>query len=385
MHAFYTYCKNGAHGNAVGDFWALGDGWKITKNRNKASTATTSVSLRAIAAWCKQYNFDVRRFFTPLISTVQIIDRDGYPIFEGALTSTPAFSLEDIDAKVDLEFGDAIWMLSNDVVVPIASYNQSLDSMIKQEITNAIARSNKPSNITPWFITIGAHWDALAVVQNTVDSVKNLQDFVLERTNNTQGAGQFDIYADANSGIECWKNLGNDTSNSVTIEYPDRGQRGGAQKLDFAAWSNYWSDIFMSGAGNGYGAGGGTITSAKCNTAANANTGYSRRSAQNSSVSAQATLDAQASGYLAWTAKAFSTPTAQINAELFEIRDHRDGGDLWVGDTVGVHISDNFAQFLPIETYTKLRVNAIELDYDQEARATATISFVDPTPDLGSQ
>lgn len=377
MLAVFSYDKaRGA--TAIGDFWAIGQNWKINKNRNKASTASCDVSLRKIAAWCAQYNFDVTRFFTPLRASVQIFDKNNVAIFEGFLTATPALALEGIDASVNLVFGDAIWVLTNDIVVPPKIYNTALSNAINTEINSAISRASSAG--APWGISVGGHQDALATMEDSVTDVKNLADFVLQRTNNVDGAGQFDVYATGNSVLEIWKNLGTDITSSREISFPDFGQPGGAQKLDFPEWSNYFSDVFVTGAGNGYGASGGAITSSRRSAGALANTGYSRFSRQDSSISVQTTLDAHASAYLAYTAKAFSTPTATVNADLLNFCDHRDGGDFWVGDTVAITVDDNFAQYFPVTSGYTFRVDAIALEYDQQARSTATINFVDPNP-----
>ena len=94
----------------IGDLYPICDGgFSFGKKRNEAVPIKFSVSLRMLNQWCKTLDFDIRRMFTPLRSSVRIVNTQnnitGMPT-GGWLSSTPAFSFGNMaDTNVEFEFG----------------------------------------------------------------------------------------------------------------------------------------------------------------------------------------------------------------------------------------------------------------------------------------
>lgn len=377
IQLLYTYDK--ANGGAtVGDIFSIAQSLKWTKRRNAVSTISFSISMRKLRSWCKQYNFDVTRFFTPIKSSVVLISDDGEAVIGGYLSETPEFSFTtDPDATASFSFVDGLGLATGFILKPVQSFTNALSDQLVSGVNQAITASTAAG--APWPISVGSHIDTLDAVTNTVSSPKKLSDFLTERTDNTTGAGPFDVYFDAYGVFEIWDPLGTNVSSTTILTWPDTGAKGGCKSISFPAWSNYYSNIFMSGSGNGYGDDGGTIISRKVNNDTIANTGYYEEAVQDSSISDQTTLDSSATSYLRYTSKPFSNPTITIDGDNYKFYDHRLGGTLWVGDTVALDVSSGLASILPIDTTSLFRVDTIAGTVDRQGKASITLTFVDPT------
>lgn len=378
----YTYDK-ASGGQVVGDIFSIAQSLRWTKKRNAISTIQFSISLRKLSSWCAQYNFDIARFFTPIKSSVVIISSDGEAVIGGYLSATPEFSFtNNPDAVAQFNFVDGLGLCVGYHLKPVQNFNEALSAQLVAAVNQALTAANNAG--APWPISVGSHIDSLASVQNTISAVKKLSDFLTERTNNTTGAGPFDVYFDPYGVFEIWNPLGTDVSNTTTISWPDNGQRGGAKAINFPAWDNYYSNIFLTGSGNGYGADGGAIISQKKNSNTIANTGFFEEASQDSSIQSQSVLDNAATQYLRYTATPFSSPKVTLDGEQFKIYDHRLGGNLWIGDTVALDVSSGLAALLPIEQFAKLRIDTITGTVDRQGRTAAELTFVDPTGSTGA-
>lgn len=377
IQILYTYDR--ADGEApIGDIFPICQNLAWSKKRNAVDTISFSISLRELRDWCRARRFDITRFFTPIRSSVVVTATGGAAILGGFLAATPEFSFGDsADAVAQFSFSGWLGLATGYYLQPVQNFNSPLNAQLVAGLNQALSAANSAG--APWPLSIGSHIDTLATVQNTVDSVKKLADFLTERTDNTTGAGPFDIYFDEAGAFEVWQNYGYDVSASAIISFPDDGQIGGAKTLDFPAWDNYFSDVFLTGSGNGYGDGGAAITSAKRNAATVANTGFYEYATSISDISDQNTLDARATAFLRYTAEPFATPRATIDGDQFRIYDHRYGGNLWVGDTVAVELSANLAELLPIEQFATFRIDSIDATVDGNGRTLATLNLIDPT------
>lgn len=130
----------------VGDLYPICDGgFSFGKKRNEAVPIKFSVSLRMLNQWCETLDFDIRRMFTPLRSSVRIINTQGnitgMPT-GGWLSSTPAFSFGNMaDTNVEFEFMDWLGMTAGAFLIPPYSYNQPFNLVAKNAIESIVERT----------------------------------------------------------------------------------------------------------------------------------------------------------------------------------------------------------------------------------------------------
>lgn len=358
-------------GDAIGDLWPYcNEGLSFGKYRNAVGSIEVSISLRAIAAWCNARNFDVKRLFTPLRSTV-VLFIDGAPAHGGWLAATPEFTLAEApDATASLSFVDYLGLTAGSYIHPLVTYGPiPFNQLAVQFVQQVVTRTAQAGRSWPISASV-ADTDTLASVQGTIDALKTLKDFLLERTDNTQGTQTFDVLFDAFGAMQVRKHYGYDITKSAIFSYPDTGGRFGVKAIKLPAWDNYVSDYYLSGAGNGYkdasGEGGTVITSQVRNNATIVNTGYWEGASSESDINQQATLNARASSFVRNTDKAFATPTITIDGDAFKPYPHEEGGNLWMGDTVRVNLAQWAVDILPLDLTQKWRIANVDGTIDAQ-------------------
>lgn len=368
-------------GDAIGDLWPYcTNGLSFGKYRNAVGQIGIKLSLRAIAAWCASRNFDVKRMFTPIRSTV-VLYIDGAPAHGGWLAATPEFTLADApDAEAPLTFVDWLGLTAGGYIHPLQTYalapfNQHAVNYAQQVITQSAIAGRV------WPISAAlANTDTLTSVLGTIDSAKSLKDFLLERADNTTGTQSFDVLFDAYGAMQVRSHYGYDITASAVFSYPDTGGRFGVKSITLPAWDDYTSDYYLSGAGNGYGdstgAGGTVITANAHNAATIANTGYWEGASSESDISDQTTLDAKASSYVKNTDKPFALPAITIDADPFLLYPHEEGGNLWVGDTVRVNLAQWAADILPLDLSQDMRIQNVDATIDPQEHIEATLTMM---------
>ncbi len=365
----------------VGDLYPIcNNGFGYGIERNSVRNIGFSLSLRRLASWCNTLNFDIRRMFTPLrssIKIVQVITGVEYDIQGGFLGSTPPFTFGSLsDATVQFEYVGWLGMTAGAYLIPPYSYNQPFNLVAKTAIETVVARTLSAGR--QWPITVGTS-DTLATVEGSLEAPKTLKDFLLERSDNTTGTGNYDVYADPDGKITLYTRYGLDVSDTTTFAYPDKGGKYDLKSLDFEAWQNYISNIFLTGAGNGYASTSGLEGAALFSTAQNDDTidniGYWQHAVSESDISIQATLDEKATSYVKDTDKPFVTPSVTIDADRYKLFARELGGELWLGDMVSVDVSDWVRPLLPIELPVVLRINSIDVTVDGLGHSEAVLGM----------
>lgn len=368
VELIYSYA-----GDQIGDLWPYCiDGLRFSKLRNAVGDMSFNISLQALAAWCRARNFDIPRTFTPIKSSA-VLYIDGNPVVGGWLSATPAFSLgQSPDATATMVFTDWLGLTAGAYLHPVDTYSGQFQIVAQNYLNQVLARASAAGAAWPLSYDGG---DTMASVQGTIDSLKPLKDFLIERTDNATGTGEFDVYFDAYGGMQVRQNYGHDITASAIFVYPENSSRYGIKQIDFPEWSNYISDYYLTGSGNGYGDSGTAITSQQFNAATRANTGYFEGASAESDINQQATLDAKATGYLFGTDKQFAAPTFTLDCDNFNLWAHEDGGDLWLGDTVRVMLSGWAAEIIPLSVDQNMRIAGIEATIDKQNHIEAKLTM----------
>ena len=369
-------------GVELGDLFSISSGLAWGKERNSVRSISFSVSLRKLYEWCQTQDFDITRMFTPIKSTVKIVQQTSPTVsgtvVGGWLSQTPAFSFgNSADASVLFTFSTYLGLTAGAYIKPPYSYNDNFNDVAQYQIERIVERTIIAG--APWPISPGTS-DVLAVVSDVLEAPKSLKDFLLERADNTTGTGSFDVYDDPDGVITLYEKYGVDISSEVTFSYPDMGGKYDVKTISFPEWSNFVSDVFLTGAGNGYattsGAEGAAIFSTATNDDTIANTGYWEIATSESDISVQAVLDDKATSYVKNTDMAFVTPTITLDGDRFLLYDHDQGGDLWLGDSVFVDATGWTDPLLPLVTPIKLRINSIDATINQQGHCDLSLGMV---------
>lgn len=368
-------------GVEIDDLFSLTDGVSWGKERNAVRSISFSVSLRKLYEWCLAQEFDIQQVFTPLKSSVKVVHPDGQAVVGGWLAATPSFVFgSSADTRVQFTFMDWLGLTAGAFLIPPLSYNDNFDVVAAEQITLVVERTAVAGAI--WPLSVGTS-DSLAVVTDTLDAPKTLKDFLLERADNQTGTGTFDVYVDPDGVISLHEKYGVDLTvgdNPVVFSYPDMGGKYDLKEITFPEWDNYVSDMFLTGAGNGYastsGAEGAAIFAETQNYQTILNTGYWQHASSESDITLQATLDDKATSYVRDTDKPFVTPSLVLDGDRFKTYSHDLGGNLWLGDTITVDTGAWVKPLLPLETPIELRINSIDGAVDKLGHCNLSLGMV---------
>lgn len=366
----------------LGDIFPLTDGVKWSKERNAVGTITFDVSLKKLYEFCLSQSFDIQRIFTPIKSSVILSQQYDVlasgDVHGGWLAQTPSFTFGAAgDTRVEFTFVDWLGLTAGAFLIPPLSYNNNFNVVAHQQTSLIIERTFLAGDM--WPLSLGVS-DTLPVVEGTLDAPKTLKDFLLERADNTTGTGSYDVYVTPDGVLSLHERYGVDLSSTVTLSYPDLGNKYDLKEIIFPAWDNYVSDIFLTGAGNGYASTSGAEGAAIFSTARNEdtidNTGYWQYAVSESDISIQQTLDDKATAYVKDTDKPFSTPSVTLDGDKFKTYSHDQGGELWLGDTVMVDATGWVEPLLPLSLPVALRIDSIGGTIDTLGHSDITLGLV---------
>lgn len=368
-------------GDELGDLFPITSGFSWGIERNTVKEISFSISLRKLQEFCLSQDFDIQRMFTPIKSTITVVNQQTDVILGetvgGWLARTPSFSFgQSADALVQFTFVGWLGLTAGAYIIPPLSYNDNFNDVATEQINLIIERTYIQGAI--WPISVGTN-DTLPVVSGTVDAPKTLKDFLLERADNTTGTGTYDVYVSPSGVISLHTKYGVDLSSTVTLSYPDMGGKYDLKEITFPEWDNYVSDIFLTGAGNGYastsGSEGAAIFATAQNAATIANTGYWQNATSQSDISDQTTLNAKATSFVRNTDQPFAVPSLKLDGDQFKLYDHVQGGDLWLGDTVNVDCLAWVNPLLPLDLPLNLRINSIDATVNQLGHCDLTLGM----------
>jgi hypothetical protein len=365
----------------IGDLFPISSGFTQSIQRNGVGQIQFSVSLRALASFCESKSFDVTRMFTPIKSSIKTVQTGASTSGEsmgGWLSARPSFSLgASADTMVQFMFTGWLGLCAGAFILPPYSYSGNFNTLAAYQIARMIERTTIAG--APWPITSGTS-DTLPSVTGTIDAPKTLKDFLLERADNQTGTGTFDVYADPSGKITLYTKYGFDISADSVFNYPDIGNKYDLRDIGFAQWDGFVSDMFLTGAGNGYestsGSEGAAIFSEARNSDTITNIGYWQHAASESDISTQTELDSKATSYVFNTDKPFDMPTLKVDGDRFNLYAHDLGGDLWLGDVISVSVNGWAKPLLPIVTPIVLRINQIDMAIDRLGHCDLSLGMV---------
>lgn len=340
-------------GTLIGDIMPITTARSWQKVKNGVDQISFSVSMLKMQEWCIERNTTLAEIVKPLKLDARIV-RNGVPLLGGILLEIPGYNLSNdtVDAVLDFTFDGYLNIYSGIYIRPTKVYNsQPLNQYLVAIVNDANSRASSAG--APTGVVVG-HVDTLPNDQNTYDSFKAVKDILTEQTDNTEGAGQFDINFTYDRHFEIWQKMGNDRTNML-IRYPSVRGALNATSVSFDAWSGLATHVIGVGAGNGVGDGGAALVAETQSASAISDFGYFETIFQDSSISREATLRNKISGVLNDGIQPRLTPKINIVGNYLEL-----GTLFWIGDTFS--FTNELDPF--IDTDAVLRVKELDCTID---------------------
>lgn len=344
-------------GNLIGNVRELCYGLTWVKRRTKAGVDEIDFTLNDVlfSKWCEARGVNISQMLKPLALDCRIV-RDGVAVVGGFLATMPAYSPNGTSANLVMRFDGYMNYLAGVYIRPIGTVTGPLSTLIQQRVS---AAETLATNAGKGFgITAGAI-ENLPTVEHTFDNYKTVKDWVAERCDNTTGAGPFDMIfnPDRTYDITADAHFG-DVISDYTIRYPALQVGVSAASISAPEVGGYASTVIGIGAGeiSSDASKNTAITSIQTNSDAVAEYGYAERTLQESSISAQQTLNNNTTAMLNNTSNPIWQPEITLLGK--QVAPTPDGEKkIWIGDTVTIVNKED----LTGQTSGQFRVNELQV------------------------
>lgn len=327
--------------------------WRKCRTAYGVDEIDFTLNDKLFADWCAKRNTTVAQMLKPYALDARII-RDGEEIIGGYLATMPAYEPNNDSADLSLRFDGYLNLLAGVYIRPTATQTANLDTMIQGWIQDAETRA---TNAGKAFGISYAGGDTLASVQQTFDNYKSVKEAIVDRADNIEGAGQFDLIFNPNRSYYIAKNLGRDIT-AWSLYYPAHLGGQGVMNISAPEVQGFASHIIALGAGETSSDPNKStvIVSEDTDAAAVAEYGYVENLTQYSSISVQTTLDQKCATDLNNSVNVKWEPEITLIGRQTPPSPTADYG-LWIGDTVNlVNTADATGQ-----TDGRFRINVLEV------------------------
>ena len=343
------------NGTLIGDVREIAENliWRKCRTAYGVDEIDFTLNDKLFAEWCEKRNTTIADILKPYALDARII-RDGEDIIGGYLATMPAYQPRNDSADLSLRFDGYLNLLQGVYIRPTATVTARLDLQIAGWIQAAETRA---TNAGKAFGITNAGGDQLASVQMTFDNYKTVKEAIVDRADNIEGAGQFDLIFNPNRSYYIAKNLGR-TITSWSLYYPAHLGGQGIIRIEAPEVQGFASHIIALGAGEtSSDANKSTvIVSEDTDTDAVDEYGYVENLVQYSSISVQTTLDQKCATDLANAANVKWEPEISLIGRQTPPSPTADYG-LWIGDSINiVNTADQTGQ-----TSGRFRINILEV------------------------
>lgn len=343
------------NGTLVGDIREIAESLRWRKCRTAYGVDEINFTLndRLFAEWCEKRGTTIAQMLKPYALDARII-RNGEELIGGYLATMPAYQPQNDSANLNMSFDGYLNLLQGVYIRPTATQTDNLDQLIIGWIQDAETRA---TNAGKAFGITYAGGDTLASVQQTFDNYKSVKEAIVDRSDNIEGAGQFDLIFNPNRSYYIAKNLGRSIT-SWQLYYPGQLAGQGITEISAPEVQGFASHIIALGAGeiSADPNKSTVITSEATDSAAVAEYGYVENLTQYSSISVQTTLDQKCATDLHNAANVKWEPEITLIGRQTPPSQTADYG-LWIGDSVNiVNTAD-----LTGQTSGRFRINSIEV------------------------
>lgn len=325
-------------GVLIGNIQPLAQNLVWARRRTMAGVDSIDFTLNDVlfAKWCEERGTTIEEMLRPYALDCRII-RNGEPVIGGYLATMPAYQPRGTSADLAMKFDGYTNLLAGVYIYPIGQQSGEAGSVFASWIQLADSRADAAGKE---FGFLAGEVSTFPTIQQTFDNYKTVKDAIADRADNLTGAGQFDLYWDADRTYNIIKDA--DFGEKITaysVIYPMAGSVG-AVSISAEEVDGYASSMIAVGSGE-------ISSDATKNTAIIYTTtdssavqryGYSEMMYQDSSISVQATLERNANARLKDASSGRWEP--QITLSGRQVAPTPDGEyKIWIGDRI--HLLNN--------------------------------------------
>jgi hypothetical protein len=328
------------NGVLIGNVQPLAQNLQWARRRTMAGVDSIDFTLNDVlfAEWCERRGTTISEMLKPMALDCRII-RNGEPVIGGFLATMPAYSPRGTSADLALRFDGYTNLLAGVYMNPIGTQSGEAGSVFASWIQLADSRAEAAGKA---FGFTAGEISVFPIIQQTFDNYKTIKDCIADRADNLTGAGQFDLYWDADRTYNIIKD--EDFGEEIvdySIIYPMAGTVG-AVSISAPEVDGFASSMIAVGAGE-------ISSDATKNTAITYKTtnydavveyGYAETMYQDSSISVQATLERNAEARLEDASNGRWEP--QITLSGRQVSPAPVGSKkIWIGDTVRIQNNED--------------------------------------------
>ena len=325
------------NGQLIGDVRRLAQDLTWARRRTKCGVDTIDFTLNDVlfAEWCEERGTTIAEMLKPLALDCRVI-RNGVPVVGGFLATMPAYSPNGTSANLALSFDGYINYLAGVYISPVGTQTGRMGTLIQNWITMADTRAG---NAGKAYGFVAGHIDTMASVEQTFDNYKTVKDVIVERCDNSTGAGLFDVYFDVDRAYNIYKdqNFG-EIIKDYTVRYPASLNGVSATSISASEVDGFASTVIAVGAGeiSSDASKNTAITTTITDSAKVTEYGYYEDMFQESSISRMDSLTRNAQtrlqndGDMRWQPEITLTGRQVAPAPIAS-------GKIWLGDTIMIN------------------------------------------------
>lgn len=328
------------NGVLIGNIQPLAQNLQWARRRTMAGVDSIDFTLNDVlfAEWCERRGTTIQEMLKPMALDCRII-RNGEPVIGGFLATMPAYSPRGTSADLALRFDGYTNLLAGVYMNPIGTQTGEAGSVFAswlQVADSRAAAAGKAFDFTAGTVS------TFPTIQQTFDNYKTIKDCIADRADNLTGAGQFDLYWDADRTYNIIKD--EDFGEEIvdySIIYPMAGTVG-AVSISAPEVDGFASSMIAVGSGE-------ISSDATKNTAITCTTtnydavveyGYAETMYQDSSISVLSTLERNAEARLEDASNGRWEP--QITLSGRQVAPAPVGSKkIWIGDTVRIQNNED--------------------------------------------
>lgn len=328
------------NGVLIGNVQPLAQNLQWARRRTMAGVDSIDFTLNDVlfAKWCERRGTTIQEMLKPMALDCRII-RNGEPVIGGFLATMPAYSPRGTSADLALRFDGYTNLLAGVYMNPIGTQSGEAGSVFASWIQLADSRAEAAGKA---FGFIAGEVSTFPTIQQTFDNYKTIKDCIADRADNLTGAGQFDLYWDADRIYNIIKD--EDFGEEIvdySIIFPMAGTVG-AVSISAPEVDGFASSIIAVGAGeiSSDAAKNTAIVYKSTNSDAVVEYGYAETMYQESSISVLSTLERNAEARLEDASNGRWEP--QITLSGRQVAPAPVGSrKIWIGDTVRIQNNED--------------------------------------------
>lgn len=328
------------NGTLIGNIQPLAQNLQWARRRTMAGVDSIDFTLNDVlfAEWCERRGTTIQEMLKPMALDCRII-RNGEPVIGGFLATMPAYSPRGESADLALRFDGYTNLLAGVYMYPIGTQSGEAGSVFASWVQLADSRAEAAGKA---FDFTAGEVSVFPTIQQTFDNYKTIKDCIADRADNLTGAGQFDLYWDADRTYNIIKD--EDFGEEIvdySIIFPMAGTVG-AVSISAPEVDGFASSMIAVGAGeiSSDATKNTAITYTTTNSDAVLEYGYAETMYQDSSISVQATLERNAKARLEDASNGRWEP--QITLSGRQVAPAPVGSKkIWIGDTVRIQNNED--------------------------------------------